>query len=189
MGGWYQINRQRVKYANFWVKKDGVLDRPDPSWSSRELNHNRTLHVRSSFKTCPVNSEIDLKLLSVWKRSAKCLQIEPWNVERISITGDGIELFQYAENYSHNNSEPGPKVLASDEIAWSVLFRSESLQNVCVREMKKLPSEKAKQQSTFIELCFNYKGLPESTDATRLKTEQPEDVAMGNVAEAKGGWT
>ena len=63
-----------------------------------------------------------------------------------------------------------------------------SEQEICVREMKKLRTENAKQQSTFIELCFKYMGLPESRDATRLKTKQPEEAAMEDAAEVKSTW-
>lgn len=115
-------------------------------------------------------------------------QVEPWNTENVNITGKGIKLFQFADKYDHDDHERGPKILTSDQIAWSVLFGPESMENVCFREMQKLPTTNAnaQQQRTFIELCFKYKGLPESKDATRLKTEQPEDAAMEDAVEAKG---
>ena len=59
------------------------------------------------------------------------------------------------------------------------------MKDICVREWKSLAIAKGLQLSTFIELCFKYEGLPESKDATQLKTEQPEDAVEG-TAEAEG---
>lgn len=115
-------------------------------------------------------------------------QAEPWNVEDVIITGKGIEIFQYAEAYSRDDTSVGPKVLEQDYIAWSVLFKQGSMNDICVREMSKLPVDTAKSPSTFIEVCFKYEGLPDSKDATQLKTKEPEDTTMdvAGDAEAEG---
>ena len=103
-------------------------------------------------------------------------QAEPWNVEGVTITGKGIEVLQYAGYYNHNDMQVGPRVLAKDEIAWSVLFRQGSMKDIRLREMSKLPTTKAKTPSTFIEIIFKYEGVPESKDATQLKTVGPEEA-------------
>ena len=63
------------------------------------------------------------------------LQAEPWNVEDVTITGKGIEVVQYAECYSRDDTQVGSRVLDKDEIAWSMLFGSGSMKDICVREM------------------------------------------------------
>ena len=105
-------------------------------------------------------------------------QAEPWNVEGVAITGKGIEVHQYAGNYDRNDSQVGPRVLDQDEIAWSVLFRQSFMKNIRVREMSKVSGAKAKNPSpsTFIEIRFKYEGVPESKDATQLKTVGPEEA-------------
>ena len=115
-------------------------------------------------------------------------QAEPWNVENVKISGKGIEVFQYARPYDHSDTQKGPKVLVADEFAWSVLFKTRSMKDICVREVSEVANDKHKRPSTFIELCFNYEGLPESKDSTQLKTKQPEDATMDDAgdAEAKG---
>ena len=62
------------------------------------------------------------------------------------------------------------------------------MKDICVREMSKLPVDMARSPSTFIEVCFKYEGLPESKDATQLKTKEPEDTTMdvAGDAEAEG---
>ena len=94
----------------------------------------------------------------------------------MSISGKGIEVLQYAGDYDHNNTQVGPRILKEDDIAWSVLFSQASKKDIRIREMKKLPSSKAKVSITFIEICFKYEGVPESKDATRLKTVGPEEA-------------
>ena len=41
----YTIKQQRVKYANFWVKKDDLLERPGPSWTTLRLTRQRDKQV------------------------------------------------------------------------------------------------------------------------------------------------
>ena len=63
------------------------------------------------------------------------LQSGPWNAENVKISGKRIEVFQYAAPYDHSNIQKGPKFLAEDEFAWSMLFKSESMKDIRVREM------------------------------------------------------
>lgn len=76
--------------------------------------------------------------------------------------------------------------MAEDHLAWSVLFKPESMKDVCVREMSTPTNNQSTMPSTLIELCFKYEGLPESRDATELKTEQSEDEDFEG-AEAEDG--
>ena len=108
--------------------------------------------------------------------SRTTLQAEPWNVEGTTISGQGIEVSQYAGDYDHDDSQVGSRVLKEDEIAWSVLFRQASMKDIRVREMSRLPTTKAKTPLTFIEICFKYEGVPVSKDATRFKTVGPEEA-------------
>ena len=119
---------------------------------------------------------LGLKLKRVVLTSRTTLQAQPWNVERVAITGQGIEVFQYAGYYDHNDNDVGRRVLNKDEIAWSLLFKSQSMKDICVRETSKLPVAKANTPVTFVEICFKYEGVPESKDATKLKTEGPEEA-------------
>ena len=60
-GGFFAVERQHVKYANVWVKKEGVLERPDPSWSNFDLDKSRLRHVRTfSRYRCPLQNSICL---------------------------------------------------------------------------------------------------------------------------------
>ena len=104
------------------------------------------------------------------------LQAEPWNVEGVTIAGKGIEVLQYADCYNRDDTQVGSRVLYQDEIAWSVLFGQGSMKDIRVRETSKLPVDKAKSPSTFIEICFKYEGQPESKDVTQFKTVGSEDA-------------
>lgn len=154
MPGWFTIKPQRVKYANFSVNKDGVLERPNPSWSNAILDNTRPHHL------------------------------EPWNVEKVSITGKAIEVRQHAESYPQYDETKGPRVLAVDEFSWSVLFKPSSMKDIHVREYKAPATVKTQQPSTFIELGFKYEGLPESKDSTQAKTV-PEEAAMDDAGETE----
>lgn len=95
-------------------------------------------------------------------------QVESWNVENVEITGKGIEVFQYAEPYTHDDTSVGRKVLDKDHIAWSVVFKQGSMKDMCVREMSKRPISTAISTSAFIEVYFKYEELPDSKDGTQL---------------------
>lgn len=95
-------------------------------------------------------------------------QVESWNVENVEITGKGIEVFQYAEPYKHDDTSVGRKILDKDHIAWSVLFKQGSMKDIYVREMRKRPINAARSPSAFIEVYFKYEGLPDSKDGTQL---------------------
>lgn len=70
----------------------------------------------------------------------------------------------------------GKRELKQDVIAWSVLFGQGSMKDIRFREMRKPATTKATSLSIFIEICFKYEGVPESKDATQLKTVGPEEA-------------
>lgn len=72
-----------------------------------------------------------------------------------------------------------------DKIAWNVLFKSQSMKDIWVREWTPVASSNVKEMPTFIEICFKHEGVPESKDTTQLKTVGPEE-AKGMYA---SGWS
>lgn len=98
-------------------------------------------------------------------------------MENVRFSGDGIRVIQYAANYDFSNEKPGGKVLTEDELSWSVLFKPNSMRNICVRELKIGSNEKRKRLSTVIELCFEYEGLPESKDSTRFMIREEGEIS------------
>ena len=69
--------------------------------------------------------------------------------------------------------------MGHDKIAWDVLFKSQSMKDICVREWTPLDSSDIPKMPTFIELGFQYEGLPESKDATQLATTEGTPGAEG----------
>ena len=56
-GAFFAVYRQRVRYANLRVKKDGVLERLNPSWSNLILDASNSRHVRTfSRYRCPLQT-------------------------------------------------------------------------------------------------------------------------------------
>ena len=109
---------------------------------------------------------------------------EPWNVQDIVISTDGIEVHQFGESYARNHGKPGPRKPEEDELCWCLLFKQEQLRNIHVKETACKVGEKF--VNTLIEMVFDYNGVSKGTNATRYKVSAQSGATEVNDDGEKG---
>ena len=109
---------------------------------------------------------------------------EPWNVEQVDISGEGITVNQFGGPYSRKNDAKTAPVTET-RYCWQVKFEYGKFDSVVISERERRnPGEKAEKLPLFVQIQFKCLALPTSHDATVHKSPTMSAEAGSEDGEA-----
>jgi hypothetical protein len=102
---WFGLTKQRVRYGNLSIIRNGVYERPEDSW------------IRPRWQ----------------ERKAK--MTEPWNVEDLVISNTGFQVYQYGNNYDREDQTRGGRDITINKYSYRVLFKREHWKDFHIKEI------------------------------------------------------
>ena len=109
--------------------------------------------------------------------------IEPWNVEQVEISGEGITVNQFGDAYNRtDNARHAP--VDETRYCWQVKFEYAKCNSIVISERERRnPGETAEKLPLFVQIQFKCTALPISHDATVHKAETEEGEAEDGETE------
>lgn len=139
--------RQRVKHAEVFIKRDGNWERLDDAYTNSLLKED------------------------------KAKMFAPWNVENLRIQSNGtIELQQFGKAYDRKDNSRGKRVPLEDEHAWRTTFTFEKRSQLTIGEMEKVVGGR-RRTFIQLDFLYNGRPDGQDTTMTAPQEPTPQDLA------------